>query len=177
MAGPQGHLDGYLQLGGDSAAPQLASVLRGAGVGLDGLQVESLNLDANTTLNEQLPLNLAVTGQGIRSDDTQLGDLQLTLRGRRAAHELLLSLQNGVADADLALGGALDDTAWRGTLTRRAWLQAVPAVCCRIKPISTIAWAMGGFSYPVIAGSKPLPACVSRPADLDARAQGRPQFE
>ncbi len=116
--GLKGSLDGYLQLGGDSAAPQLASVLRGAGVGLDGLQVESLNVDANTTLNEQLPLNLTVTGQGIRSDDTQLGDLQLTLRGRRAAHELLLSLKNGVADADLALGGALDDTAWRGTLTR-----------------------------------------------------------
>lgn len=116
--GLKGRLDGYLQLGGDTAAPQLVSMLRGAGVGLDSLQVDSLNVDASTTLNEQLPLNLAITGQGIRNDETQLGDLQLTLRGRRAAHELLLSLQNGVADADLALGGALDDTAWRGTLTR-----------------------------------------------------------
>ena len=116
--GLKGRLDGYLQLGGDTAAPQLVSMLRGAGVGLDSLQVDSLNVDASTTLNERLPLNLAITGQGIRNDETQLGDLQLTLRGRRAAHELLLSLQNGVADADLALGGALDDTAWRGTLTR-----------------------------------------------------------
>lgn len=116
--GLQGSLAGDLQLAGSSAAPQLSAALRGEGVGMDEQGLDTLSLVASVTLSEQLPLRLALAANGLRSADTLLGDLQLDVTGNRAAHQLVMQLHNGVADADLQLDGALNDSQWRGTLNR-----------------------------------------------------------
>lgn len=116
--GLAGTVNGSVQTSGSSSAPEIAVNLKGRRVRFEDLSLAQLDLDGQATLNAQLPgkLNLAVTR--LRSGDSRLGDLTLSLKGNKAAHHLNIELQGGIVEVSTQVSGKLNDQRWAGQLDR-----------------------------------------------------------
>ncbi len=112
-----GALNGDINTSGRQTAPIIDADLRGERLAYEGSRIADLTLKGKVTLSEAMPGDLTLTALKIRSGDTRIGDLSLTLKGNRAAHRLAVELENGIAGIDAELRGALSDDRWQGLLS------------------------------------------------------------
>ena len=111
-----GGLEGRLEATGSVTAPRVALDLRGQRLAYDAFSMTRLGLTGHITLDEQMPGNLNLTTSRMRSGDTRLGDLALSVEGNRTLHHLAADLEDGMVELDLRLTGRLADEVWRGQL-------------------------------------------------------------
>ena len=111
-----GGLEGRLDATGAVTAPRVAVDLRGQRLAYDAFSMARLGLAGHITLDQQMPGNLSLTASRMRSGDTRLGDLALSVEGNRALHHLAADLEDGMLELDLRLAGRLTDSLWRGQL-------------------------------------------------------------
>lgn len=111
-----GGLEGNLEATGAVSAPRVALDLRGQRLAYEAFSMARLGLSGHITLNEQMPGNLNLSTSRMRSGDTRLGDLALSVEGDRSLHHLAADLEDGMLELDLRLAGRLADDVWRGQL-------------------------------------------------------------
>ncbi|WP_193076058.1 translocation/assembly module TamB domain-containing protein [Pseudomonas sp. FME51] len=114
--GLSGSLSGTTLASGSASEPELTLALQGDRLGYEDVGLTGLAVDGRVTLNKQLPGTLNLSARRLRSGNTRLGDLSLTLDGTRARHHLALDLQGGVVELDTRLSGSLDEQRWQGQL-------------------------------------------------------------
>jgi len=121
--GLTGSVAGRIDLSGSASAPRIRADLQAPRLGFNELNISELNLQADVTLSDNLPMDLRLTAQRVRQADQRLGNLDLRLSGNKARHDLALVVERGLLDVDLNLQGRLDATHWRGQLrnTRLAY--------------------------------------------------------
>lgn len=115
--GLSGGLNGAIKVSGSNLAPAVAVNLQSKRLGFDELSLAQLSLDGQITLNDQLPGNLQFAVSQLRSGETRLGELELSLAGNKAAHNLALELQGGVVELSTKVSGKLDARRWSGLLS------------------------------------------------------------
>lgn len=112
----QGQLAGELKLAGTPQAPEGTLTLEGSQVAFEQNRIERLELAARLERGEHGQLQLVA--DGLRTGDTELGQLQVTAGGTEQAHQADMSLQGPLLDLSLALDGGLSGEDWRGRLLR-----------------------------------------------------------
>lgn len=111
-----GEVQGVINASGNPAAPVVALNLTGRRVGLDQLSIAGLDLQGRVSVTESLPGELTLSATRIRQGETRLGDLNLSLRGDKAQHNLNLTLARGIVDAQMQMAGQLSADSWLGQL-------------------------------------------------------------
>jgi translocation and assembly module TamB len=111
-----GQLAGRLDLAGTPAAPTAQLALTGTAVAYQQNRIDSLKLAA--TLSEGERGKLSFDARGLRAGATDIGELRLSAEGTQDAHQARLSLHGPLLDMSLALGGGLQDGAWKGRLVQ-----------------------------------------------------------
>jgi translocation and assembly module TamB len=111
-----GALTGAINTSGPQTAPVIDADLRGERLAYGESSIAGLSLKGTVTLSEQTPGNLTLSARQIRSGETGVGDLDLTLRGNRADHRLTVQLAEGVAEINAKMQGALNEVRWQGLL-------------------------------------------------------------
>ncbi|TBV10075.1 translocation/assembly module TamB domain-containing protein [Phytopseudomonas dryadis] len=114
--GLRGQLQGRADLAGSLHAPQGTLSLSGQSLGFNELSLRQLGLEAELDANQQARVRLS--GLGIASGDTAIGDLSADGQGNAKRQQLQLSLQGGALQSSLAFDGTLDKGNWRGRLSR-----------------------------------------------------------
>lgn len=114
--GLAGEVKGVVNASGNPAAPVVALNLTGRRVGLEQLSIAELAIQGSVNLTESLPGELTLSATRMRQGDTRLGDLDLSLRGDKAQHNLNLTLARGMIDARMQLAGQLSADRWLGQL-------------------------------------------------------------
>ncbi|MEH6499113.1 MAG: translocation/assembly module TamB domain-containing protein [Pseudoalteromonas distincta] len=112
-----GEIQGAVKASGNPEAPTVALDLSGRRIGLEELSIAELQMQGRVTVNDTLPGELTLSTTRIRSGETRVGDLQLSLKGNKANHNLTLSLDRGIVDVQTQLSGRLTADAWQGQLS------------------------------------------------------------
>ncbi|WP_022962591.1 translocation/assembly module TamB domain-containing protein [Halopseudomonas pelagia] len=114
--GLAGEIKGAVNASGNPSAPVIALNLTGRRVGLEELSIAELNLQGRVSLTDSLPGELTLSTTRIRNGETRLGDLELSLGGNKAKHNLTLTLDRGIIDLRAQLTGQLSADNWQGQL-------------------------------------------------------------
>jgi translocation and assembly module TamB len=129
-----GALKGTLNTSGPRSAPVVRTDLRGERLVFEQSSIAELSVQGNVTLSDETPGNVMLTAQQVRSGDTVIGDLLLTLRGNRQIHRLAIQVDDGIGEVDAQLQGSLLADRWQGQLDEAAiaygqleWQLAEPA--------------------------------------------------
>ena len=154
--GLRGVLTGDARLAGSTDAPRIVLTATGSRLGYQDLRIANLALQADSTLSDVLPVSAQLSADGIRSADTQLGNLQLSVAGNRANHRARVTLLDGIAEAELNLDGQLSDSAWHGQLSQGV---------LRHKHLELRQESSAALNYQVASGRLQLGAHCWRQAD------------
>ncbi|SEJ47595.1 translocation and assembly module TamB [Pseudomonas linyingensis] len=115
----RGQATGELKLAGTPAAPQGSLAVQGKGLGYAEQRVSELALDARLDARQRASVQL--DARGLRSGDSDFGQLTLKGSGSLQQHSVELNLDGEPLRLTLALGGGLDRKQdWRGRLNRGA---------------------------------------------------------
>ncbi len=115
----RGQATGELRLAGTLAAPQGSLVVQGKGLGYAEQRVSELALDGRLDARQHAIVQL--DARGLRSGDSDFGQLALKGSGSLQQHSVELNLDGEPLRLALALGGGLDRKQdWRGRLNRAA---------------------------------------------------------
>ncbi|THG86299.1 translocation/assembly module TamB [Pseudomonas sp. A-1] len=115
--GLRGQAGGELRLAGTPAAPQGSLALQGSGLGYQDHRMAGLTLDARLDARQHATVQL--DARGLRSGDTDFGQLALKGSGSLQQHSVELNLDGEPLRLALALNGGLDRRQdWRGSLSR-----------------------------------------------------------
>ncbi|MCQ4347146.1 translocation/assembly module TamB [Pseudomonas stutzeri] len=110
-----GRLDGELALAGSAAAPQGSLTLRGQALGFQQQRLRELSLDARLDARQQARVSLEAGG--LRSGDSDFGQLALRGSGSLQRHSVELNLDGAPLRLALAVAGGLNAAQdWRGEL-------------------------------------------------------------
>lgn len=115
--GLRGQLEGTLKLAGTAQAPQGTLALLGEHLGYGEQALAGLRLAASVDARQRGQLQLE--GRGLRSGDSDYGQLELSGAGTLARHQFELKLAGEPLRLALALSGGLNSGRdWRGSLER-----------------------------------------------------------
>lgn len=112
-----GQVSGSVVATGASSAPRIALDMQGQRLAFETFSMAALRLAGSVTLDQQLPGSLNMTASRMRSGDTSLGDMSLSVDGNKGSHHLAADLQNGIVELDMRLSGRLAGDMWQGTLS------------------------------------------------------------
>lgn len=112
-----GQLAGNMAATGTATTPEVALSLQGQRLTFETFAMAALKIAGNITLYEQFPGSLNLTASRMRSGDTRLGDLNLSLEGNKGVHDLAASLQGGQAELEMRLNGGVANDNWHGELS------------------------------------------------------------
>ena len=112
-----GTVQGKVAATGAASAPDIALNLNGRGLGLEELTLSELDLQGRVSVTDAMPGELTLNTRRMRSGETRLGNMNLTLRGNKASHNLNLTLDRGILDVQTQLTGTLNAERWQGRLT------------------------------------------------------------
>ena len=110
--GLRGSANGRLDLAGSREAPQARLTLQGQQLRLDDQRIARLALSAR--LDHEQYAHLSLQARGIRSGETEVGELTLTGQGNRQEQALALLLDGEALRAELGLAGHLKGNVQRG---------------------------------------------------------------
>lgn len=110
--GLRGSVNGRLDLAGSREVPQARLELQGQQLRLDEQRIASLVLKAR--LDQEQRAHLNVQAQGIRSGETELGELILSGQGNLQEQAVILRLDGENLQAELDLAGQLEGDSERG---------------------------------------------------------------
>lgn len=114
--GLAGEIQGAVSAKGDSAAPQVTLDFTGRRVRLQEFSIAELRLEGRASITDSLPGELTLSTNRMRNGETRLGNLDLSLQGNKARHELKLNLDRGLIDLQAQLTGQLFAENWQGQL-------------------------------------------------------------
>ncbi|MEH6566743.1 MAG: translocation/assembly module TamB domain-containing protein [Halopseudomonas sp.] len=114
----RGVLTGQVNLSGTEQAPGIQLSMEGSDLGYAAVRVDALNLSGRVRLSDELPGNAQISAQGLRSGDSDLGNLVVQAEGNKTSHNLALDLSEGLVDATVRLRGNLNEQRWQGRLTQ-----------------------------------------------------------
>lgn len=138
--GLRGQLEGNLRLAGSVQAPQGSLTLSGQRLGHGEQALAALRVEASVDARQRGELR--VEAGGLRSGDTDYGQLQVTGSGTLARHQFVLGLSGAPVRAELALAGGLRGADWRGSLERGDL--AVAGMDWRLRQPASIERSAGG---------------------------------